>query len=302
MGVSRETRWGERVMGEDSHNFDNQGYSSQSPADSDATTYPATGAGQYGYGQESSAPMTGDPTQAYGQPAYGAAPAQYPYQGDPQFNGQPQDAPKSNSYSGMAITALVLAFLLPLVGLILAIISLVKFNKGDRRKGKGMSIAALVISIIMMIGSNILVYNIMNKTMDQVSHSISQSVGDGSGANTTGKYKNMQDWIDRSPDVQEFYSTMGDQLEQQHITATLKADGDEKLVMDLSMELLDGQEIDSDTAQQILDQPALNTNMTQLAKELKNEGFKHPTVEVVIHTADNSFSVSQVNDENGKVS
>ena len=236
--------------------------------------------------------------EAYGQPAYGADPVQYPPQGDPQFNGQPQAAPKDNSYSGMAITALVLAFLLPLVGLILAIVSLVKFNKGDRRKGKGMSIAALVISIIMMIGSNILVYNVMNKTMDQVSHSISQSVGGSS----TGKYKNMQDWIDRSPDVQEFYSTMGGQLKQQNVTATLKADGDEKLVIDLSMELPEGQEIDSDAADQILDQPALNTNMTQLAKELKKEGFKHPTVEVVVHTADNSFSASQVNDENGKVS
>lgn len=295
MGVSRETRWGERIMGEDSHNFDNQGYGSQNPADSDAPTYPATGAGQYGYGQESSAPMAGE---AYGQPAYGADPVQYPPQGDPQFNGQPQAAPKDDSYSGMAITALVLAFLLPLVGLILAIVSLVKFNKGDRRKGKGMSIAALVISIIMMIGSNILVYNVMNKTMDQVSHSISQSVGGSS----TGKYKNMQDWIDRSPDVQEFYSTMGGQLKQQNVTATLKADGDEKLVIDLSMELPEGQEIDSDAADQILDQPALNTNMTQLAKELKKEGFKHPTVEVVVHTADNSFSASQVNDENGKVS
>lgn len=284
-------------MGEDSHNFDNQGYGSQSPADSDTTTYPATGAGQYGYEQESAAPMAGDPTQAYGQPAYGADPVQYPPQGA-QFNGQPQADPKGNSYSGMAITALVLAFLLPLVGLILAIVSLVKFSKGDRRKGKGMSIAALIISIIMMIGSNILVYNVMNKTMDQVSQSISQSVGGSS----TGKYKNMQDWIDRSPDVQEFYSTMGGQLKQQNVTATLKADGDEKLVIDLSMELPEGQEIDSDAADQILDQPALNTNMTQLAKELKKEGFKHPTVEVVVHTADNSFSASQVNDENGKVS
>lgn len=298
--------------------------------------------------QEPLAAAPGNPVQPYNQqPAYGAAPAQpsepfqpgqtqpsqtvppvqsvpasespqmpqgqgyaqYQPQGNPPFNGQPQVAPANNSYSGMSIASLILAFLVPIVGLILAIISLFGFRKNDRRKGKGLSIAAVVISVIMMIGSSIFAYNVMNKAADQISRSVNQSSvspfkspsrsSEGDGA---GKYKTMQDWIDKSPEVKEFQTDIADPLKQRNIIATLKAGGDEKLILDLLLDVPAGQAVDTAAAQRLFDQSDLSDNMSQLARELKGEGFKHPTVEVTLHTADNSVNLTQVNDENGKVS
>lgn len=92
---------------------------------------------------------------------YGYPQQPYPY-------GQP---PVQAKYSGLAITSFVLAIismfvggfsvlfppiiLLPLLALILAIISLVKFRKKAAGfiKGKGLAIAALVLSIIATIGT-----------------------------------------------------------------------------------------------------------------------------------------------------
>jgi hypothetical protein len=47
-----------------------------------------------------------------------------------------------------AIAALVCAFVMPLLGIIFAIVALVKINENPNLKGKGLAIAALVVSLI----------------------------------------------------------------------------------------------------------------------------------------------------------
>jgi len=50
----------------------------------------------------------------------------------------------------LAILALIFAFLMPLVGIVLAIIALVQIDKNPNMKGQGLAIAALIISIVII--------------------------------------------------------------------------------------------------------------------------------------------------------
>lgn len=103
-----------------------------------APPYGEPSAGQPTYGQ----PAYGQP--AYGQPAYPGGPGA-PY-GQPPFPPQPEAQPSK----ALAIIALVLSFLGCLVvtlfiSIVLSIITLVR-GKDGRNHGKGLAIAALVIS------------------------------------------------------------------------------------------------------------------------------------------------------------
>lgn len=54
-------------------------------------------------------------------------------------------------HSGLIITGFVLSFLLPIIGLILCIIGLVKLNKEENKEGKGFAIAGIIISSLAII-------------------------------------------------------------------------------------------------------------------------------------------------------
>lgn len=129
---------------------------------------PAYGQQPPAYGQQPPAygqPPAGEQPPAQGQPpAYGQPPAPY---GAPQQPGQPgqfsygqppaygapgstNDAPK-----GMAITALVLSFLgctgiLAIVSIIMSVVVL-RRGKDGRNHGKGLAIAAIIISVISLV-------------------------------------------------------------------------------------------------------------------------------------------------------
>ena len=121
------------------------------PLGSEQTQQPGQPAATAGYAQ----PAYGQP--AYGQPAYGqpvypqpGQPGQpaYPQYGGPAGGGEPS--------KGLAIGALILSFLactiiLAIPAIIMAIVVLVKGRDG-RNHGKGLAIAALVISGLSVIG------------------------------------------------------------------------------------------------------------------------------------------------------
>jgi hypothetical protein len=88
-----------------------------------------------------------------GPPPYGGP----PYGGPPMPPVQP---PKSTS--GVAIAGFILAFLIAPLGLILSIVGLVQTG-GGRRKGKGLAIAGVVISLLLIIGSGALILAVGNK-------------------------------------------------------------------------------------------------------------------------------------------
>ena len=93
---------------------------------------------------------------AYGQPSYGPPPPVTPY-GQPGYPAYPQDQGQAQPSKAMAITAFVLSFfgclvILPLVAIVLAIIVL-RRGKDGRNHGKGLAIAAIIISIVTLVVS-----------------------------------------------------------------------------------------------------------------------------------------------------
>jgi hypothetical protein len=62
-------------------------------------------------------------------------------------NPQPATPPKEE-YCGWAIAAIICAFLFPLLGIIFAIVALVKISHNHSLKGMGLAIAALIISAL----------------------------------------------------------------------------------------------------------------------------------------------------------
>jgi hypothetical protein len=125
---------------------------------------PATPPSAYG---QPSPPAYGQPAQpAYGQPGYGAPGA--PMQAYPQYAAPNNDAPK-----GMAITALILAFLgctglFFLVSIVLAIVVLVR-GKDGRNHGKGLAIGAIIVSILsLLVGIGILALGVYASSLTDV--------------------------------------------------------------------------------------------------------------------------------------
>ena len=104
--------------------------------------------GQLGYpGQAGGAPGPGFPAApGFGDTGVGAIP---PYPGPgPQYGYAP---PRPTVTSSVAVVAICL-FWVPLVGLVLSIIGMVKTAKGKAR-GRGMAITALVLSILVTLGA-----------------------------------------------------------------------------------------------------------------------------------------------------
>ncbi len=62
----------------------------------------------------------------------------------------PSNTPVSSSYNGLAIAGLVLAFFIPLVGLILSILGLSAVKKNNQ-KGKGLALAGIIVSVLIML-------------------------------------------------------------------------------------------------------------------------------------------------------
>lgn len=120
-------------------------------------------------------------------PSYGAPEPQSPY-GAPQYGGpqqQPYGAPSPYGYGpahpggpghdqpskGMAIAALVLSFLActvvaGIVSIVLAIIVLIR-GKDGRNHGKGLAIGAIVVSVIVLIGTVIAIVAIARVVNEQ---------------------------------------------------------------------------------------------------------------------------------------
>jgi len=89
-------------------------------------------------------PNCGTKVDAPAQPTYQSAQPTYQYQPQPTYQAA---QPATN---GVAIAALIFAFFFNLVGLILGCVGLSK-SKELNGAGRGMSIAAIVISIISMV-------------------------------------------------------------------------------------------------------------------------------------------------------
>lgn len=96
-------------------------------------------------------PSPAEPGGAAAPPQYGQAP---PLQ-------SPEAVPPRTT-SGLAIAGLILAFLLPPIGLILSIVGLFKTGKG-RSKGRGLAVGGIVISLLAIGTGAVAVAAVVNK-------------------------------------------------------------------------------------------------------------------------------------------
>ncbi|MCH4850830.1 DUF4854 domain-containing protein [Bifidobacterium pseudolongum] len=153
-------------------------------------------------------PGTGQPadeTQQFGQPAqqpYGAPQAEptqafdYSQQGQQPYGGQippqipPQEpmagygAPQNNDkWNGLVIAGFVCAFLVPIVGLILSIIGMVQINKNGG-KSKGMAIAGIIVSVVVMVLNGLLVFSMVNAANSAVQTAITASQSPSSSSSS----------------------------------------------------------------------------------------------------------------------
>lgn len=77
---------------------------------------------------------------------------------------QSTQAPPSKSTSGLAIAGLILAFLMAPIGFILSVIGLAQTSRG-RRKGRGLAIAGLIVSLVIMGATTGLIIAASNSTL-----------------------------------------------------------------------------------------------------------------------------------------
>ena len=119
-----------------------------------------------------------------GAPVPGAPGVPYP----PQPNGQQPYYPRAGKWNVCAIIGFIFAFLFSLIGLILSIVGLNQIKR-THEKGRGLAIAGIIISIIMMVGGGVVTYTAFSQAMKAAS---SQS--------TTAKSGTSSDQIDKDLD------------------------------------------------------------------------------------------------------
>lgn len=116
-----------------------------------------------------------------GAPVPGAPGVPYP----PQPNGQQPYYPRAGKWNVCAIIGFILAFLFALIGLILSIIGLNQIKR-THEKGRGLAIAGIIISIIMMIGGGVGAYYTVSQAM-KVASSQSATAKGGTSSDQIGK-------------------------------------------------------------------------------------------------------------------
>ena len=140
---------------------------------------------QQPYGAPQDEPMQAMPEYGQMQPNPYAAPEQpmqsfdYSQQGQQSYGGQipPQIPPQepmvgygaqqnNDKWNGLVIAGFVCAFLVPIVGLILSIIGMVQINKNGG-KSKGMAIAGIIVSVVVMVLNGLLVASAVGTVIEK---------------------------------------------------------------------------------------------------------------------------------------
>lgn len=143
---------------------------------------------EYGQMQPNQYAAQEQPTQAFdysqqGQQPYGG---QIPPQIPPQEPMAGYGAPQNNDkWNGLVIAGFVCAFLVPIVGLILSIIGMVQINKNGG-KSKGMAIAGIIVSVVVMVLNGLLVFSMVNAANSAVQTAITASQSPSSSSSSPG--------------------------------------------------------------------------------------------------------------------
>ncbi|PKV07205.1 peptidyl-prolyl cis-trans isomerase [Bifidobacterium pseudolongum subsp. globosum] len=143
---------------------------------------------EYGQMQPNQYAAQEQPTQAFdysqqGQQPYGG---QIPPQIPPQEPMAGYGAPQNNDkWNGLVIAGFVCAFLVPIVGLILSIIGMVQINKNGG-KSKGMAIAGIIVSVVVMVLNGLLVFSMLNAANGAIQTAITTSQSPSATSSSPG--------------------------------------------------------------------------------------------------------------------
>lgn len=123
------------------------------------------------YAAQEQPPQAFDYSQQGQQPYGGQIPPQIPPQEPMAGYGAPQN---NDKWNGLVIAGFVCAFLVPIVGLILSIIGMVQINKNGG-KSKGMAIAGIIVSVVVMVLNGLLVFSMLNAANGAIQTAITTS-------------------------------------------------------------------------------------------------------------------------------
>ncbi len=123
------------------------------------------------YAAQEQPPQAFDYGQQGQQPYGGQIPPQIPPQEPMAGYGAPQN---NDKWNGLVIAGFVCAFLVPIVGLILSIIGMVQINKNGG-KSKGMAIAGIIVSVVVMVLNGLLVFSMLNAANGAIQTAITTS-------------------------------------------------------------------------------------------------------------------------------
>lgn len=123
------------------------------------------------YAAQEQPPQVFDYGQQGQQPYGGQIPPQIPPQEPMAGYGAPQN---NDKWNGLVIAGFVCAFLVPIVGLILSIIGMVQINKNGG-KSKGMAIAGIIVSVVVMVLNGLLVFSMLNAANGAIQTAITTS-------------------------------------------------------------------------------------------------------------------------------
>jgi phosphotransferase system glucose/maltose/N-acetylglucosamine-specific IIC component len=85
-----------------------------------------------------------------------------PPPGQPDY---PPAPPQPRGMSGLAVTGFILAFLIAPIGFILSLIAAFTTGPSKAKNGRGLAIAGIIISLLLMIGTGIAVYAVSQSTV-----------------------------------------------------------------------------------------------------------------------------------------
>lgn len=132
------------------------------------------------YAAQEQPPQAFDYSQQGQQPYGGQIPPQIPPQEPMAGYGAPQN---NDKWNGLVIAGFVCAFLVPIVGLILSIIGMVQINKNGG-KSKGMAIAGIIVSVVVMVLNGLLVFSMVNAANSAVQTAITASQSPSSSSSS----------------------------------------------------------------------------------------------------------------------
>ena len=250
---------------------------------------------EYGQMQPNQYAAQEQPTQAFdysqqGQQPYGG---QIPPQIPPQEPMAGYGAPQNNDkWNGLVIAGFVCAFLVPIVGLILSIIGMVQINKNGG-KSKGMAIAGIIVSVVVMVLNGLLVFSMVNAANSAVQTAItasqSPSSSSSSPSTTDPDIDDLDNDVDTLPEgvtLEDLLSmpTFKEQIERQ-TTAGMPDNMDMKVSAKgntLTFDATINESLTDDQVEQVrsMAESVLGSQMEEIAGNLNSE---LGTDDVVVH-------------------